>query len=124
VKKILIIDDEKPALSMFRLLLGAYDYSVLTAENGSDGIELFKKEQPPIVITDIKMPGIDGFEVLRQIKAINPEAEIILITGHGDTDLAQDAIAHHACGFITKPIQREALEAALKQAEERIEGQQ
>ncbi len=118
--KILVIDDEKPALSMFRLLLGAYDYTVLTAENGPDGIELFRKEQPPIVISDIKMPGIDGFEVLKQIKAIDPEAEIILITGHGDTDLAQDAIVLNACGFITKPIQREALEDALKQAEARI----
>lgn len=118
--QILVIDDEVPALSMFRLLLGAYGYEVMTAENGPAGIELVKKEQPPIVITDIKMPGMDGFAVLRAIKAINPETEIILITGHGDTDLANDAYKHHACGFITKPIQREALDAALKRAEERL----
>ena len=68
MEKILVIDDEKATLSMFRLFLDAYGYSVYTAENGKEGLEIFRKEKPAIVLTDIKMPGIDGLAILRQIK--------------------------------------------------------
>ena len=116
MKKILIIDDEKATLSMFRLLLGAYGFAVLTAENGSAGIDLFKREHPALVFTDIKMPGIDGLEVVKRIKEIDPGVPIVVITGHGDTDLAEQASDTDATAFIHKPIQRKALEEALKLA--------
>ena len=116
MRKILVIDDERPTLSMFRLLLGAYGYVVLTAENGNAGIELFRQERPVLVFTDIKMPGLDGLEVLRRIKRIDPEVPIVVITGHGDTDLARQAADMAATAFIHKPIQRKALEEALKLA--------
>jgi len=118
--KILVIDDEKPTLRMFRLLLGAYGYNVLTAENGSAGLELFKKEKPPIVLTDIKMPGMDGLEVLQGIKGIDPDTEVIVITGHGDMDSAVKALDLNATDFINKPIQRFDLDSALRRAEERL----
>jgi YesN/AraC family two-component response regulator len=120
MRKILVIDDEKPTLSMFRLFLGAYGYTVLTAENGKEGLELFMKEKPPIVLTDIKMPGMDGFEVLKRIKKADASAEVIVITGHGDMDLAIKALDFNATDFIKKPIQKAALDAALKRAEERL----
>ena len=123
MQKILIIDDEKPTLSMARLLLGALGYDVLTAENGPAGIELFEKERPEIVLTDIKMPGMDGFAVLERVKAIDPSAQVIVITGHGDVDLAKKAMDFEATDFIHKPIEKEALEAALKRAEERRSAQ-
>ena len=69
--KILVVDDEKSTLSMFRLFLSAYGYTVLTAENGTEGLQLFEKEKPPIVITDIKMPGVDGIELLPRTLSIN-----------------------------------------------------
>jgi DNA-binding NtrC family response regulator len=118
MRKILVIDDEKPTLSMFRLLVGAYGYKVLTAENGSTGIELFQRERPVLVFTDIKMPGLDGLEVLKRIKEIDPQVPIVVITGHGDTDLAKQATDMEATAFIHKPIQRKALEEALKLAGE------
>ena len=119
--KILVIDDEKPTLSMFRLFLEAWGYSVLTAENGSEGLEIFSKEKPAIVITDIKMPGIDGLAVLQEILDVDPNALVIVITGHGDADLAQRAMENNAVAFIHKPIKREALDAALKKARERLD---
>jgi YesN/AraC family two-component response regulator len=121
MEKILVIDDEKATLSMFRLFLDAYGYAVLTAENGADGLEIFKKERPAIVITDIKMPGVDGLTVLQRMKAIDPGVEVIVITGHGDTDLARQALDRDAADFINKPIKKEALDAALKKAKERLE---
>lgn len=119
--KILVIDDEKPTLSMFRLFLEAWGYLVLSAENGTEGLEIFRKEKPAIVITDIKMPGIDGLTVLRQIIDIDPKAVVIVITGHGDTDLAQRALENKAVDFIHKPINKEALAAALRKAREKLD---
>jgi len=121
MEKILVIDDEKATLSMFRLFLDAYGYAVFTAENGSEGLAIFKKEKPAIVITDIKMPGIDGLTVLQEIKDIDPKTEVIVTTGHGDTDLAEQACDRNAADFINKPIKKEALDAALKNAKERLD---
>ena len=118
--KVLIIDDEKPTLTMFRLFLSAYGYQVLLAENGKTGLEILAREAPPIVFTDLKMPEMDGFEVLKQIKKQAPQTEVIVITGHGDMDLVIRALNLDATDFINKPVKRSALDAALKRAEERI----
>ncbi len=119
-EKILVIDDERPTLKMFTLLLTAYGYDILTAENGQDGLDIFRKESPGLVLTDIKMPVMDGIEVLKEIKKINPQTEVIVITGHGDMDLAIQALNLDATDFINKPLQREALEQALTRAGERL----
>ncbi|MCA1742508.1 MAG: response regulator, partial [Desulfovibrionales bacterium] len=120
MRKILVIDDEKPTLSMFQMFLKVYGFTVYTAENGEQGLKIFQKENPSIVITDIKMPGMDGLEVLKRIKEINPATEVIIITGHGDVDLTIEAMNLSATDFINKPIQKKALDAALKRAEERL----
>ena len=118
MRKVLIIDDEKPTLAMFRLFLEAYGFEVLTAENGEEGIRAFETEKPGIVFTDIKMPGMDGFEVLKRIKILSPDAVVIVVTGHGDKELAGKALDLKATDFIHKPVQKEALDAALTRAEE------
>jgi len=116
--KIIVIDDEKPTLSMLCLLLeDAYEFQVFTAESGDAGIELFKKERPSIVFTDIKMPGISGLEVHEKLKAIDPSVRIIVMTGHGDQKLMEKAISSGATAFIHKPIERQALEDALKKSD-------
>ena len=117
--KILVIDDERPTLNMFRLFLKAYGHDVLTAENGPSGLEIFQREKPPIVFTDVKMPGMDGLEVVRRIREIEPAVQIIVMTGHGDSDLAVQASHLQAAAFIYKPISRADLEAALRKAEEK-----
>jgi YesN/AraC family two-component response regulator len=124
VKKILVIDDEKATLSMFRLFLDAYGYAVYTAENGAEGLEIYRQEKPAIVLTDIKMPGIDGLSVLRQIREIDSNTAVIVITGHGDTTLAEQAMALDAVAFISKPIKKEALDAALKKANQKVDSAQ
>ncbi len=118
MQKVLIIDDEKPTLGMFALFLEAYGFEVLTAESGQEGIDVFERENPAIVFTDIKMPVMDGFEVIRRIKALSPGAVVIVTTGHGDRDLAKKALDLQATDFIHKPIQKDALDAALAKAKE------
>lgn len=119
-EKILVIDDEKTALKMFRLFLDLYGFEIHTAECGEEGLEVFDRERPEIVLTDIKMPGMDGIEVLKEIKRRVPETEVIVITGHGDMDLAIQALNLDAADFINKPIQRQNLENGLARARERI----
>ena len=103
-KKLLVIDDEPSTLKMLRRLLGVYGYSVLTAGNGEQGLEIFRNELPPMVITDIRMPGMDGIEVLRRLREISPEVEMIVITGHGDMELAVRSLRNSASDFITNPF--------------------
>ncbi len=117
--KILVIDDEKPTLSMFRLFLAAYGYEVHTAGSGEEGLEIFNLIHPRIVFTDIRMPGIDGLEVLRRIRETDSDCQVIIITGHGDMDRALDALDMDASDFINKPVERQALNSALDRAEKR-----
>ncbi len=124
MKTVLVIDDEAATLTMFRLFLNAYGYSVLTAENGATGLRLVHEHHPGIVFTDLKMSGMDGFEVLKQIKKTAPQTEVIVITGHGDMDHVVRALNLDATDFINKPIGRSALDAALKRAEARLENDQ
>jgi YesN/AraC family two-component response regulator len=114
--KALVIDDEPSTLFMFNLFLEAYGYEAITAENAAAGIDMFKKERPAIVFTDIKMPGMDGLEALKIFKSIDPAVQVIVMTGHGDQDLMKQAMEFKATAFLNKPIERAALEKVLKKA--------
>ena len=118
--KLLFIDDEESVRKVFSMSLRKEGYEVLTAENGEKGLEVFMRENPPIALVDIKMPGMDGIEVLKRIKEINSETEVIIITGHGDMDSAIKALKLDASDFLTKPVSDEALSVALKRAQKKI----
>ncbi len=118
--KILIIDDEPAIVRVLSMSLKADGYTVFGAHSGEEGLEVFEKEQPDVVLTDIRMPGIDGLEVLHRIKAQTEDAEVIIITGHGDIDAAVDALQFGASDFINKPVRDEALAIALKRAIEKL----
>jgi two-component system NtrC family sensor kinase len=116
--KILVIDDEESIRILLHISLTHKGFEVITAEDGGKGIEIFKQERPPIVITDIKMPGIDGLEVLKEIRELNPDTRVIVITGHGDMESAIEALKFEASDFINKPIKDDALMVAIKRAQE------
>lgn len=117
---ILLVDDEAGIRKVLGISLADSGYSVHTAENGAQALRMFKKIAPPIVLTDIKMPDMDGIELLRRIKEENPDTEVIMFTGHGDMDLAIKSLKYEATDFVTKPINDDVLEIALKRAWERI----
>ena len=117
---VLLIDDEEGIRKVMSIALRDAGYAVLVAESGEQGLEIFRRELPALVLTDIKMPGMDGIEVLRRIKELETDSEVIIITGHGEMELAISALQLEASDFITKPIHDEALFVALKRAEEKI----
>ena len=117
---ILLVDDEEDIREVLSLSLEDMGYAVNTAENGDNAMELFQRSAPPIVMTDIKMPGMDGIELLQRIKSMNPDTEVIMITGHGDMDLAVKSLKYEATDFITKPINVDALEIALKRVCDKV----
>jgi PAS domain S-box-containing protein len=119
-ERILLVDDEDGIRRILGISLADLGYEVYTAPNGSEALTRFRELEPTIVLTDIKMPGMDGVTLLKRLKGENPEVEVVMITGHGDMDLAIQSLKHDAADFITKPIDDELLEIALRRVSEKI----
>jgi len=119
-QKILLVDDEEGIRKVLSISLTDDGYEVFTAKSGKEALHVIREQQPPIVLTDIKMPGMDGIQLLKKIKAESPDTEVIMITGHGDMEKAIESLQFDATDFITKPILQEALQIALKRANEKI----
>ncbi len=117
--KVLVIDDDAGIRKVTALALKDAGYEVMTAPDGESGIELFLEWSPHIVITDVGMPGMDGLEVLRRIKEIDPDKEVIVTTAFTEIALAIRAMQLDATGFVTKPFSDAALSGALARARER-----
>lgn len=119
-EKVLIVDDDERILQTFGRHLRLKGYTVLTAASGSEALVLFSQEQPEVVFADVRMPPPDGFALLQVIRENKTDAEVILITGHGDMELAVNALRAGASDFIPKPIESNELEAALYRVQERL----
>jgi YesN/AraC family two-component response regulator len=111
--EVLYAEDEAVARETLRATLGRRIRSVLTAENGQEGMELYLRHRPPLVITDIRMPVMDGLAMARGIKAADPEAQILVTTAHGDTDYLLEAIEIGVDQYVLKPIDHGKLFAAI-----------
>jgi len=117
---ILIIDDDLIIRERLKKLLELDNYTVFTAENGQKGLVLYQEKKPEILLVDIKMPGLDGIDVLKHIKETPYKSEVIMITGHGGVDTAIDALKAGAYGYIQKPIEYDELLIEIKQAISKI----
>ncbi len=117
---ILTIDDEEDIRDSFRLFLEDFDFQVLEAENGRDGLEIFHREKPDLVLCDLRMPEVDGLEVLEHIKNASPDTPIVVVSGTGIIGDAIEAIHKGAWNYLLKPIQdMSVLLHAINQAIER-----
>ena len=114
--KIVLIDDEEDIREVMAIALQDAGFTVAAAADGESGLQLCEDSRPQIVITDIRMPGIDGLQVLQTLKRKYPDIEVIVATAFGEMDLAIRALQLDASDFITKPISDEALDLALKRA--------
>src|SRR5690606_7194006 len=105
MSKILIIEDEAAIRRVLVKILSEEnkDYEVFEAEDGLQGMEIVKDEEFDLILCDIKMPKMDGIEVLEAIKKIKPEIPVVMISGHGDLDTAVQTMRMGAFDYISKP---------------------
>ncbi len=114
--KILVIDDEKSIRNSMKEILAFEGHEVVLAENGMEGVVAVKTEKPEIIFCDIKMPKMEGIEVLQRIKEFTPEIPVIMISGHGTIDTAIEAIKKGAYDFIEKPLDLNRILITIKNA--------
>jgi DNA-binding NtrC family response regulator len=122
VDKLLVVDDEVEILNILTKYLKD-DYDILTASSGQEGIDVFERERPPVIITDMKLPGMDGIEFMRRVKLMDGDAEVIVITGHGDMEIAIESLRLGAVDFLLKPIDFDDLERAIKRALDKLQAE-
>jgi DNA-binding NtrC family response regulator len=115
MKKILVIDDEAIVRSSCERTLGPEGYDIQSVSSGKEGIELLEKESFSLVLLDLKMPDMDGVEVLNKIKATWPETKVVMITGYSTVDTAVQALRLGAFNFVEKPFTPDMLISAVKE---------
>ena len=103
-KKILIIDDDPDVCEQVTACLGELGYKAFSSLNGEEGLKYIENFSPHLVLLDMRMPGMDGLEVLKQINQRFPNLVVVMMTGVHDTTIATKAIELGACEYITKPI--------------------
>lgn len=114
--KILVIDDDTSLRRVLEYNLQEEGYEVQTASSGEEGLYWFGQSRPDLVITDMKMPGMDGLMLLKSIKERSPDTLVIIITAFGTVDVAVDAMKAGAHDYITKPFKRDELKLTVKKA--------
>ena len=114
--KILVIDDERSIRNSMKDILQYEGHEVVLAENGMEGLVSVKSEKPDIVFCDIKMPKMEGIEVLERIKEFSADTPVIMISGHGTIDTAIEAIRKGAYDFIEKPLDLNRILITIKNA--------
>src|SRR4030042_2351378 len=113
---ILIIDDEVLTLNNLKKALGKEGYEVLLADSGETGIAAFKKHRPNLVLADLMLPGIDGIEVLKQIKTIDTDTVVIMITAYEILERAVESMKLGAYDYLLKPFKLSELKASITRA--------
>ena len=116
--RILLIDDDESFRQILDFNLKKEGYEVVSAIDGKKGLKRLEAESFGVVITDMKMPGLDGMEVLRRVKTQHPETIVIMITAHGSIEMAVEAMREGAYDYITKPLNRDALFMTLEKAQQ------
>ncbi len=116
---ILVVDNEDAIRETLKKILEREGYKILAAKNGQEALNILKEKKVHLIISDIGMPKIDGHKLLKLAKSIRPEIEIVLMTGHGQTEQGLEAIKDGAFDFIQKPFTKLALFKTVKQALEK-----
>jgi putative two-component system response regulator len=119
--KILVIEDEPMVLDMIVRVLKRLDFDLLTANHGDDAMALFEKEVPPIVLTDINLPGPSGIEILKRIKKLSPVTQVIIFSGVGTTNDVIEALRMGASDYLIKPVNIGLLTHTINRCIERYE---
>src|SRR2546429_2954015 len=116
---ILVVDDEQANLDSLERIFAREGYRILVARNGQAAVETLRAEPVDVVLTDLMMPAMSGQELLRAVRAVAPDAEVVLMTAYGTVDAAVAAMKDGAYDFLTKPLKRHAVLKSVQQAIEK-----
>lgn len=119
MEKILVVDDEQSLREVLSIMLKRAGYAVTSAMDGEEAIELLNKEIFDLVITDLRMPKIDGMEVLKAVKSASPETVVLIITAFASADSAVEAMKQGAYDYLTKPFQVDEVQLIIRNALEK-----
>ena len=112
--KVLVIDDEQGIRSLLDMLLSRKGYGVVLADGGRKGLELFRRERPDVIVLDLNRPEMDGVAVLQQVRSLNPDQPVIILTGAGTPEKEQRVHALGVSEFVEKEFSLHRLGDALK----------
>lgn len=112
---ILLVDDEPAIIKMLKWRLETTGYKVISAISGIEALKVIQQTPVDFVITDVRMPSMDGFTLITKIKAILTNIPCLIMSGHGDIDMNNQAQQVGACGYIHKPIKFDELEVLINQ---------
>jgi DNA-binding NtrC family response regulator len=118
-RDILIVDDDRQVREVLNRILIAAGYNTLLATDGYEGLEVFRKARPPLVVTDLRHPGINGIELLRQVRAVDGDAAVIVLTAVANVKTAIASLKLGAYAFLMKPINMDELLITVERALER-----
>ncbi len=122
--RVLLVDDERELVQTLSERLQMRDMGSAVAYDGESALKLVEDDEPEVMIIDLKMPGIDGLEVLRKVKATRPQIEVIILTGEGSEEDKAKCMELGAFGYLQKPVDIEKLSQMLKQAHDKIQSRQ
>ncbi len=111
--KILVVDDEPKVCEQVKLFFQSKGYEATTATNGEEAIAKLKYERPHLVLLDVRMPGVNGIEVLRQAKKLDPAVGVIMVTAVQDEEVFKEALEEGAFDYLTKPLNLTYLESRV-----------
>ena len=117
--KLLVVEDDRPLRELLQMELSRSGYKVEVAMDGTEGLRRYREENFNVVLLDVKMPGIDGIEVLRQMRSESIIPEVIMFTGHGSIETAVECIKYGAYDYLTKPVKLDELEMVIDKASEK-----
>ncbi len=118
--KVLLVDDERDFVEALSERLEMREYSSAVVYGGEEALSILEEDEPEVMVLDLKMPGIDGLEVLRQVKEKHPNVEVIVLTGHGSEDVARLCAELGACAYLEKPVDIDELTRAMQTAQKKI----
>jgi UDP-3-O-acyl N-acetylglucosamine deacetylase len=121
-KKVLIVDDEERIVHSIAGVLEDEGFRAVTARSGEEAIEVFQREGPDVTLLDIWLPGMDGIEVLKRLKGMAPDCQVIMISGHATISTAMTAVKLGAFDFIEKPLSLDVLLLTIRRALDEIQG--
>ncbi|MBI5547330.1 MAG: sigma-54-dependent Fis family transcriptional regulator, partial [Deltaproteobacteria bacterium] len=116
---VLVVDDDRGVLDSLTRILAKEGFRTRSCSNGTDALDVLRRERIPVLITDLMMPGMSGADLLKAAKAVRPETEVVLITAYGTVETAVQAMKEGAYDFITKPLKRQAIVKVVRQAAEK-----